>query len=103
MAKEKYILNGRQYDGNVIRKRVSQYNRTPEGQLKRKEWYLKNKERMNEWTRKHLNDKRIWARENNYCTTCFKNKQYQGYKSCKKCIDRQKQYKVTKINESKIE
>ena len=98
MAKEKYKLGSREYDGSVIRERVKVYNNSENGKQKRKEWYEKNRERMNELIKVHLQEKRDFARKNGFCTSCFKNHPVRGLMSCQQYIDRQRRYK----NESNV-
>jgi hypothetical protein len=97
MAKESYTINGSTYSGDRIRERVRAYNHSKKGKEKRQLWLKRNQQKIKIWHHNHFQQKRKWARENKYCTTCFKNKTEEGFKTCNKCLERQRGNK----NESK--
>ena len=96
-TKKNYTINGYTYDGDTIRERVIAYNNSPKGKQKRKEWLANNNVRIKMWQKNHFKQKREWAKQNGYCTTCFKNKTEGGFKTCLQCIERQR---GVKTNES---
>lgn len=93
MIGKKYILGEYEYDSDIIKQRVKQYNQSEQGQLKRKEWYQNNKEKMKTWAIKYRLNKLVIADNYNLCRTCFKRPRLEKRKCCDICFNRQKEYR----------